>query len=53
MMPPLPADDRVLAHHLIGARVMVEEYGIAEPKVFDAKLRKAAARSPASTKNKA
>jgi hypothetical protein len=53
MMPPLPEGDRVLAHHLIGARVMVEEYGIAAPKAFDAKLRKAAARSPAPTKDKA
>src|SRR5262245_30416610 len=51
MMPPLPEGDRVLAHHLAGARVMVEEYGIAEPKAFDAKLRKAAARSPAPTKD--
>jgi len=53
MLPPLPAEDRVLAHHLVGARVMVEEYGIAEPKAFDAKLRKAAARPPAPTKDKA
>jgi hypothetical protein len=53
MMPPFPEDDRVLAHHLAGARVMVDEFGIAEPKVFDAKLRKAAARSPAPPRDKA
>jgi hypothetical protein len=41
MMPPFPEQDLVLEYHLVTARVMVDEDGIAEPKVFDAKLRKA------------
>jgi hypothetical protein len=40
-VPPFPESDRVLEHHLVTARVMLDEFGIAEPKVFDAKLQKA------------
>jgi hypothetical protein len=39
-MPPYPHDDRVLEHHLVTARVMLDEFGIAEPKAFAAKLQK-------------
>jgi hypothetical protein len=31
----------VLEHHLVSARVMVDAFGIADPKVFDARLQKA------------
>jgi hypothetical protein len=41
MMPPFPEDDRVLEYHLVTARVMLDEFGIASPQVFEAKLRKA------------
>jgi len=41
MLPPFPDDDRVMLHHLVTARVMLDEHGIADPSAFDAKLRKA------------
>jgi hypothetical protein len=41
MMPPFPEDDQVLEFHLVTARVTLDEYGIADPTTFDAKLRKA------------
>jgi hypothetical protein len=40
-IPPFPYGDRVLEHHLVTARVMLDEFGIANPAVFAAKLRKA------------
>ncbi len=39
-VPPFPRRDRVMLHHLVTARVMLEEFGIADPTVFDAKLQK-------------
>ncbi len=39
--PPLPLDDFVLESHLVGARTTVDLLGIADPKVFDAKLQTA------------
>jgi hypothetical protein len=41
MIPPFPDDNQVLDYHLVTARVMLDEYGIAEPTVFAAKLQKA------------
>jgi hypothetical protein len=41
MLPPFPEKDRVLEYHLVTARVMLDEHGIADPTTFDAKLRKA------------
>jgi hypothetical protein len=41
MMPPYPMTDLVLEHHLVTARVMLDQYGIAEPTIFEAKLQKA------------
>src|SRR5262249_4268636 len=41
MLPPFPDDNHVLEYHLVTARVMLDEYGIAEPTVFAAKLQKA------------
>jgi hypothetical protein len=40
-VPPLPASERVLEHHLVTARVVLDEYGIADPTAFEAQLRKA------------
>jgi hypothetical protein len=39
--PPFPLTDFVLEHHLLVARTTVNLFGIADPKVFDAKLQKA------------
>lgn len=36
-----PDTDFVWGHHLAAARVVTDNFGIAEPKEFDAKLRKA------------
>jgi hypothetical protein len=41
MIPPFPESDFVLDYHLIGARTTLDLFGIADPKVFDAKLQKA------------
>jgi hypothetical protein len=40
-LPPLPMTDSVLARHLAAARMTVDLFGIADPKLFDAKLQKA------------
>jgi hypothetical protein len=40
-MPPFPETDFVLDYHLVGARTTADLFGIADPKVFDAKLKKA------------
>ncbi len=37
MLPRFPANDRVLEHHLVGVRTALDNFGIAESKVFDAK----------------
>jgi hypothetical protein len=41
-VPPFPVDDFVLDYHLVGARRTVDLFGIADRKVFDAKLEKVA-----------
>jgi hypothetical protein len=41
MMPPFPETDLVLDYHLIGARTTLDLFGVADPKVFDAKLQRA------------
>lgn len=41
MMPPFPETDFVLDYHLVGARTTLDLFGIADPKIFDAKLQKA------------
>jgi hypothetical protein len=38
--PPLPANQRVWEHHFVTAKVMVDQNGIADPEVFEAKLQK-------------
>jgi hypothetical protein len=40
-LPPYPDSDRVLEHHLVTVRVTVDGFGVADAKVFDAKLQKA------------
>lgn len=41
LIPPFPETEFVLDYHLLGARTTVDLFGIADPKVFDAKLQKA------------
>ena len=41
IIPSLPDTDFVLDYHLVGARTTLDLFGIADPTVFDAKLRKA------------
>jgi len=40
-VPPFPDGDRVMEHHLVTARVTLDEFGIADPEVFAAQLQKA------------
>lgn len=40
-VPPFSDRERVFEHHLVTARVLVDEFGIADPRVFDARLQKA------------
>jgi hypothetical protein len=41
MIPPFPEGDRVLEYHLVTARFMLDQFGIADPQTFDTKLQKA------------
>jgi hypothetical protein len=41
MLPRFPEDDRVLDYHLAYVRTTLDGFGIADPKVFNAKLQKA------------
>jgi hypothetical protein len=40
-LPPLPEEDKVFEYHLAGIRGTLDNFGIAEPSVFAAKLQKA------------
>ena len=40
-IPPFPETDFVLDRYLVAARTILDLFGIADPKVFDAKLQKA------------
>ncbi|HYT93367.1 MAG TPA: hypothetical protein VEL76_31915 [Gemmataceae bacterium] len=40
-LPPFPESDRVLEYHLVEVRVMLDQFGIADPDVLAAKLQKA------------
>jgi hypothetical protein len=40
-VPPFPASDRVMEHHLVTVRTTLDGFGIADPNVFDAKVQKA------------
>jgi hypothetical protein len=39
-IPPYPFSDHVLDYHLVTARKIVDLFGVADQKVFDAKVRK-------------
>jgi hypothetical protein len=39
--PPYPMTDLAYAHHLAAARSILDQFDIADPKIFDAKLQKA------------
>jgi hypothetical protein len=41
MLPLFPGDERVLRYQLVTARIMLDEFGIADPTTFAAKLQKA------------
>jgi hypothetical protein len=41
MIPPFPKTDFVLEYHLVTARVTLDNFGVADPEVFDAQLQKA------------
>jgi hypothetical protein len=41
MLPPFPETDLVLDYHLVGARTLLDLFGVADPIAFDAKLQKA------------
>ena len=41
VLPAFPLSDRVLDYHLIGVRTSLDLYGIADPRQFAAKLKKA------------
>lgn len=41
LLPALPENDRVFEHHLVAVRVELDNFGIADPTAFDAKLQKA------------
>jgi hypothetical protein len=41
MLPPFPESDKVLEYHLVTVRVTLDNFGIADPTAFAAKLQKA------------
>jgi hypothetical protein len=41
LLPLFPNDDHVLDYHLVAVRVTLDNFGVADPSVFDAKLQKA------------
>jgi hypothetical protein len=40
-LPAIAENEKVYEHHLLAARIELENFGIADPTTFDAKLRKA------------
>jgi hypothetical protein len=41
MIPPFPENEFVLEYHLSGVRTTLDLFGVATPRVFEAKLQKA------------
>lgn len=39
--PAFPESEKVYEHHLVAARMELDDFGIADPTTFEAKLRKA------------
>jgi hypothetical protein len=40
-LPPFPASEYVFEHHFVTAQVTLDEFGIADPTAFTAKLQRA------------
>ena len=40
-LPSFPETDKVFKHHLLAAQMELDNFGIADPATFEAKLRKA------------
>jgi hypothetical protein len=40
-LPAFPESNKVYKHHLLAARMELDNFGIADPKTFEDKLRKA------------
>jgi hypothetical protein len=40
-LPPFPEKDKVMEHHMIQVRFMLDQFGIADPEALEAKLQKA------------
>ena len=41
MLPAYPESDKVFEHHLVAVRTELDNFGLADPSVFAAKLQKA------------
>ena len=41
-LPAFPESDKVYEHHLVAARMELNDFGIADPTTFEAQLRKPA-----------
>lgn len=41
MIPAFEDDEKVFEHHLVAARAELDNFGLAKPSVFEAKLQKA------------
>jgi hypothetical protein len=41
MLPTFPESDKVFEHHLLAVRTELDNFGLADPSVFAAKLQKA------------
>ncbi len=39
-LPLFPKEDYVLAHHMVAVRGTLRDFGVADPSVFEAKLKK-------------
>jgi hypothetical protein len=41
LIPPFPDSDNVLDHHLVAARLTLDNFGIADARIFESELQKA------------
>lgn len=41
LLPALPESDQIFEHHLVAARMELDNFGLADPSMFAAKLHKA------------
>jgi hypothetical protein len=49
-LPAFPKSDRVLAYHFIAVQVQLDNFGVATPEVFAAKLQQAGRKNTKRTK---